>query len=82
MQKPILRRSRNFDDLGVDFCCFLVDLGSILMTFGALGTGLKFDDFPWPPGCAPEIRAWRKWTLKSAFWGPINQSDSIAADSM
>ena len=56
MQKPIVYRSRIFDDLGVDFGCFLVDLGSILMTFGALGTGLKFNDFPWPLGVVQNLK--------------------------
>ena len=68
--------------LGSNFVVLFVYLGSILVTVGALGTGLKFNDFPWPPGCAPEIRARRKWTLKLVFWVPLNQSDSIAADSM
>ena len=68
--------------LGSNVVVCFVDLGVILMTVGALGTGLKFDDCPWPPGCAPEIRAGRKWTLKDVFWVKLNQSDSIAADSM
>ena len=55
-----------------------MDLGLILMTFCALGTALKLDDFPCPLGCAAEIRAGGKWTLILVFLG---QSDSIAADS-
>ena len=32
-------------DLGVTFICFSMALGPISMTFGALETGLKFDEF-------------------------------------
>ena len=56
MQKTTFRRSRDFHDLGIDFSCFLVDLGLILMTFGALRTALKFDDFPWPSGVVQNLK--------------------------
>ena len=78
IQKTTFRQSRNFDDLKVVF----VDLGTILMIFGALRTGLKFDDFSWPPMCAQEVRVGRSWVMAAVFWGPPNQSESIAADSM
>ena len=62
MQKPMVRRSRNFDDIGIDVCCFFVDSGLILVIVCALETALKFDDFSWPPRCAPAI----------GFLGPTN----------
>ena len=40
------------------------------MTVGALATVLKFDDFQWPPGCAPEIRVGRKWVVITCVLGP------------
>ena len=52
----------------VEFQCLLVDLGLASMIFGALDTALKFYDFPWPPGCAPEIRVDRKWVVRGWLW--------------
>ena len=68
--------------LGSTLSVFVVDVDANSMTFGALKTGLKFDDFPWPPRCAPGSRVGRKWVVARLFWGPLNHSDSIAADSM
>ena len=45
LQKPTFHRSWNSVVLRVHFCCFWVALGPILMTFDALETGLKFDEF-------------------------------------
>ena len=41
---------------------FVGGFGANFNDFGALETGLKFDGFPWPPRCAPELRDERKWT--------------------
>ena len=38
------------------FLCFLMALGTILMTFGALEAGLEFDDFSWLPRGGSELR--------------------------
>ena len=44
-------------EFGVIFICCLLALGPILMTFGALETGLKIDDFRWPSGGGPGTEA-------------------------
>ena len=54
LQKSTFRRSRNFDELGVDFCCVLC-ISAILVIFDALKTGLELDDFPWPPGVLQKL---------------------------
>ena len=68
--------------MAIGLSTLLVDSGSILMTFGALETALRFDDVPWSPGCVADIRAGRKWVVSTSFRVPLNQLDSIAADSM
>ena len=45
MQGPTCHRSVYFRVMCFSFLCFLVALEQIVMTFGALETGLKFDDF-------------------------------------
>ena len=58
LQKSTFRRKRFvFYDLGVGsidfgviFTGFLMALGTILVTFGALEAGLKLDDFRWLSG--------------------------------
>ena len=47
MQKPTCHRCQDSVDFRVIFFMFLVALGSVFMTFGALEIGSKSDDFSW-----------------------------------
>ena len=47
MQKPTCHRCRDSVDCRVNVSCLLVALGSVFMTFGALGITSKSDDFSW-----------------------------------
>ena len=47
------------------------------MTFGALETALKFDDFPWSPWCGPEFKAGGKWRVIRRVLGPSNYSETV-----
>ena len=66
--KIAFRRSRVFHNLGVDSCFFLLDLGLILVTFGALRTGLKLDDFPWPLGVVQNLKPEQSGWWVAGFW--------------
>ena len=47
MEKPTFPICWDSVDFDVTFTFFFMALGPILMTLGALETGLKFDDFLW-----------------------------------
>ena len=44
LQNPTFHMYWDSVDSGVIFSCFLIGLKQILMNFGALETGVKFDD--------------------------------------
>ncbi len=49
LQKQCFRRSRHSDDLSFVFLCFSGALAAAFLTFAALETGLKIDEFSgWP----------------------------------
>jgi len=58
---------------------FFVDLASILMIFGALDTALKFDGFPWSPGCGPEFKDRGMRVVITCVLGPTNYSKTAGS---
>ena len=62
VQKPTCHRCRDSVDFRVDFSCFLVALGSVFMTFGALEISLKSDDFSWFRWGGSGLRQYTHWT--------------------
>ena len=59
------------------FLWFWMVLGAILMTFVALETGLKLDDFSWWLWCHPRSKAPAWKTLSGWFPGPSNNNSRL-----
>ncbi len=80
-QHSCSQKSVFFMILGSIFVVVFVDPGIKFDDFWCVGDSLECDDFPWPPGCAPEMRVGRKWVVITCFLGstkPVRQHCTVS----
>ena len=72
LQKTTFRRCWDSVNVGVIFLCFVSALGTLLVAFGALGAGLKLDEFLMAAQRKPGAgEAWLVEGNLVAPWAPL-----------